>query len=157
MAERITEIYSLLVPLTEGRLLIPRSCVAEVIAYATPAEMAGAPPWYLGTVNWNGRNIPLASFEGMCGLPLPTPSTRTRIAIFHCLGRRLDGGNFGLISQGFPQLVRVSGDVIRPDPMRVIAERTPAVCGVRMMNEAPLVPDLERIESLIADETSAAA
>ena len=33
MAERVAEIYSLLVPLTEGRLIIPRSCVAEVIGF----------------------------------------------------------------------------------------------------------------------------
>ena len=31
MAERVTEIYSLLIPLVDGRLIIPRACVAEVI------------------------------------------------------------------------------------------------------------------------------
>ena len=33
MAERISEIYSLLVPLLDGRLIIPRSCVAEVVGF----------------------------------------------------------------------------------------------------------------------------
>ncbi|MCS6947098.1 MAG: chemotaxis protein CheW [Steroidobacteraceae bacterium] len=153
MAERVTEIYSLLMPLAEGRLLVPRACIAEVIAYTTPSEMAGAPPWYLGTVSWSGRNVPLAAFEGFCGQPIPPVTTRTRVVVFHCLGDRLEVGNFALVSQGFPQLVRVSADVLRPDPLRVIADRVPALCGVRMMNEAPLIPDLERIESLIADET----
>src|SRR5690242_21929819 len=64
MAERVTEIYSLLVPLTEGRLIIPRSCVAEVIGFQTPSEMTGAPPWYIGTVPWNGKAVPLISFRG---------------------------------------------------------------------------------------------
>ena len=27
------------------------------------------------------------------------------------------------------------------------------ICQVRMVNEAPLVPDLDRIEEMIADET----
>jgi hypothetical protein len=33
MVERISEIYSLLVPLLDGRLIIPRSCVAEVVGF----------------------------------------------------------------------------------------------------------------------------
>ncbi len=55
MAERVNEIYSLLVPLVDGRLIIPRACVAEVVGFQTPSEMTGAPPWYIGTVPWNGQ------------------------------------------------------------------------------------------------------
>lgn len=157
MAERLTEIYSLLLPLTEGRLIVPRACVAEVIAFATPVEMAGAPAWYLGSINWTGRIVPLISFEAACGLPIPPVSGRSRIVIFHCLGTDLEVGCFGVLSQGFPQLIRVTTDVIRPDNSHAIPERWPVICQVRMMNEAPYVPDLERIEKLIADETSVAA
>jgi chemosensory pili system protein ChpC len=66
MAERVAEIYSLLVPLVDGRLIIPRACVAEVIGFQTPSEMTGAPPWYIGTVPWNGKAVPLVSFELGC-------------------------------------------------------------------------------------------
>ena len=31
MTERIAEVYSLLIPLADARLLVPRACVAEVI------------------------------------------------------------------------------------------------------------------------------
>ena len=72
----------------------------------------------------------------------------------HALGTRVEGGNFALVSQGFPQLVRVSSDVVRPDNSRVFSERTPIICQIRMVNETPLVPDLERLEEMIADETS---
>jgi chemosensory pili system protein ChpC len=157
MAERVTEIYSMLIPLGEGRLLAPRSCVAEVIAYTEPTPMADAPPWYLGLLSWNNRSIPVVSFEGMCGQPIPAGSTRARVVVFHGLLRKLESRAFGLLSQGFPQLVRVSSDVLRADPMRVISDRMPALCGVRLMNETPLVPDLERLELQIAEETSAAA
>ena len=157
MTERVTEIYSMLIPLAEGRLLAPRSCVAEVIAYAEPTPMAEAPPWYLGLLPWNNRSIPVVSFEGLCGQPIPTGGTRSRVVVFHGLMRKLECQAFGLLSQGFPQLVRVSSDVLRADPMRVIADRMPALCGVRLMNETPLVPDLERLELQIAEETSASA
>ena len=141
MAERVTEIYSLLVPITDGRLIIPRACVAEVVGFQVPSEMTGAPPWYVGT------------FEGACGQMSPPASGRTRIVIFHALGTRVEGGNFGIVSQGFPQLVRVSSDVVRPDNSRVFPDRAPIICQVRMVNETPMVPDLERLEEMIADET----
>lgn len=157
MAERINEIYSLLVPLIDGRLIVPRSCVAEVVGFHTPSEMTGAPPWYIGMMGWSGRHIPLVSFEGACGQSIPPVTGRTRVVVFHCLGTRLDIGFFGIVSQGFPQLVRVSSDVVRPDNTRVFAERIPIICQVRMANEAPWVPDLERLEQMVADETRIAS
>ncbi|MGH8290206.1 MAG: chemotaxis protein CheW [Steroidobacteraceae bacterium] len=157
MSERVQEIYSLLVPLAEGRLIVPRACVAEVVGFQVPSEMTGAPPWYIGTVLWSGKTVPLVSFEGACGQAMPAPSGRTRVVVFHCLGTRLDGGNFALVSQGFPQLVRVSSDVVRPDNSRVFPERAPVICQVRMVNETPLVPDLDRLEEMIAEETRIAA
>jgi chemosensory pili system protein ChpC len=48
----------------------------------------------------------------------------------------------------------VSSDVVRPDNSRIFAERTPVICQIRMVNETPLVPDLERLEEMIAEETS---
>jgi chemosensory pili system protein ChpC len=157
MAERLLEIYCVLLPLAEGRLLLPRSCVAEVVAYATPSEMPGAPPWYLGVVAWNGRSVPLVSFEGLCGQPTPPVSGRSRIVVLHGLAGVLDGGYFGIVSQGFPQVVRVTTDVLRADTSRTLPERWPVLCQARMMSEAPLIPDVERIEALIAQETRVAA
>jgi len=148
------ELYSLLVPLTGERLIVPRVCVAEVIGYQPPAEMTNAPPWYLGVVTWGERSVPVVSFEGALGQALPSVSNRTRIVIFHAFGGLLPGGYFGVLTQGFPQLVRVNADVIRPDPSRGFSERSPVICQVRMVNETPLIPDLQRLEQMIAEETS---
>ena len=154
MAERISEIYSLLVPLLDGRLIIPRSCVAEVVGFQNPSEMPGAPPWYLGTFAWGSRQIPLISFEGTCGQTIPPLTGRTRVVVLFALGSQIEGGYYGMVSQGFPQLVRVSADILRPDPTRTFPERTPIISQVRMINEAPWIPDLERIEEMISEETS---
>ncbi len=154
MSNLSEELYSLLVPLVGERLLVPRACVAEVIGYQTPAEMTNAPPWYAGLVSWNGQNVPVISFEGALGMPLPAISGRTRIVVFHAPGGPLHSGYFGMLTQGFPQLVRVSADVIRADPTRSFPERSPVLCQVRMINETPLIPDLQRLEELIAEETS---
>src|SRR5438045_9028847 len=99
MAERVNEIYSLLVPLTDARLIIPRSCVAEVIGFQTPSEMTGAAPWYIGTVPWNGTAVPLVSFDGACGQMIPPASGRTRNVVLHALSRRVECGCLRLLSQ----------------------------------------------------------
>jgi chemosensory pili system protein ChpC len=116
--------------------------------------MTNAPPWYAGIVSWSGRNVPVISFEGAFGQALPSISVRTRIVIFHAVGGQLQSGYFGMLTQGFPQLVRVNADVVRPDPSRSFAERSPVICQVRMVNETPLIPDLQRLEQMIAEETS---
>jgi chemosensory pili system protein ChpC len=116
--------------------------------------MANAPPWYLGVVSWSGRSVPVVSFEGAFGQPLPTVSSRTRIVIFHASAGTLQSGYFGMLTQGFPQLVRVNADVLRPDPSRSFSERSPVICQVRMVNETPLIPDLQRLEQMISEETS---
>lgn len=152
----ITELYSLLIPLAGERLIVPRATVAEVVGLQPLEAMAGAPAWYLGVLAWNGRNVPVISFEGICGQALPGTGGRTRIVVLHALGEKLDAGYFGLLTQGFPQIVRVNPDVIKPDVSRVFGERSPVLCQVRMINETPLVPDLERLEDMIAEETSVA-
>jgi chemosensory pili system protein ChpC len=154
MSERDAEIYCLLVPLVDERLIIPRSCVAEVISYQAPAEMTGAPPWYLGVVNWNGRHVPLISFEGCCGENIPPASSRSRVVILHAVSPKVETGYFALISQGFPQLVRAGRELLKPDVSRSFPERSPILCQIRLLNEAPLVPDLVRLEGMVAEETT---
>jgi chemosensory pili system protein ChpC len=149
------EFYGLLIPLADERLLLPRSCTAEVIAWSAPMPMTGAPPWYVGTVRWNGRVIPVISFEAALGRPVPQPTGRTRIVVLHALGDRLAGGHFGVLTQGFPQLIRLNPDVVKPDPTRDFPERSPVLCALRLLNESPLVPDLEHLEGMIVEETSA--
>jgi chemosensory pili system protein ChpC len=150
------ELYSLLIPLAQERLIVPRACVAEVVTWQTPERVEGVPPWYLGTISWSGRPVPVISFEAACGHPVPPPGTRTRIVIFVALSSQVTGGYFGVITQGFPQLVRVNNDVVKSDPSRTFPERGPILCQVRMLNESPLIPDFEHLEQMISEESRAA-
>lgn len=147
------ELYSLLIPLRDERLLVPRMCVAEVIAFVETQSAVGAdvPEWYLGTVDWNGRALPVVSFDG--SRPNDASSKkrgRTRIVVFHAITGRLKG-YYGILTQGFPQLVRVNPDVLMLDTERPIPDEQPALCRVRMIHEFPLIPDVERLELMVAD------
>lgn len=150
------ELYSLLIPLAQERLIVPRACVAEVVTWQAPEAVEGTPPWYLGTIHWSGRPVPVVSFEALCGESYPAPGSRTRIVIFVGLSNQLSCGYFGVITQGFPQLVRVNPDVVKADPSRTFTERGPVLCQVRMLNESPLIPDFDCIEQMISEESRAA-
>jgi chemosensory pili system protein ChpC len=154
----VDELYSLLVPLGNTRLILPRACVAEVVSFTPNARArasdAGA-PWLLGALDWNGREIPVISFEGACGLEFTPPSGRVRAVVIRCLGAELDVGHFAIVSQGFPQLVRVNAAVLEPDPSSGWAETSPVICQLRMINQRPVIPDLEQLERMIAERLAA--
>lgn len=147
------ELYSLLIPLAEERLIVPRACVAEVVRFTSPEQEVGAHDWMMGTVNWNGRVLPVVSFEGALGKDKPAATGRTRIVVFHASTGQLKTGYFGVLTQGFPQLVRVNEDVLQLHATEGWPNGAPVLCRVKMINEFPLVPDLERLEAMLARES----
>ena len=153
MSTEADELYSLLVPLAEDRLIVPRACVVEVVRFSPPEHEAGAHTWMLGTVDWNGRQLPVASFEGLLGKEVPATTGRSRIVVFYAGTGQLKTGFFGVLTQGFPQLVRVNRDVLKLDTTEGWPEDAPVLCRVKMINEFPLIPDLEKLESMLARES----
>jgi chemosensory pili system protein ChpC len=149
MAQRIEELYSLLIPLNQNRLIVPRNCVAEVVRYTQPEKPPDSPAWLQGFVPWNDLRVPVVCFEELCGLPCMVPGGRTRIAIFNSMAGKLETGYLGILTEGFPQLVRVNRDVMELDDQQSWPEDGPVICQIKMINEYPLVPDIERVEEMI--------
>jgi len=147
------ELYSLLIPLRTERLLVPRMCVAEVIAFADAARSRddAAPDWYLGAIEWNNRRLPVVSFDNQSGEERKSKRSRTRVVVFHAITQELKGGYYGILTQGFPQLVRVNADVLGVEADQTMPpDSLPVLCRARMIHEYPLIPDVERIEKMIA-------
>lgn len=146
------ELYSLLIPLRNERLLVPRMCVAEVIAFVDAARSRddAAPDWFLGAIEWNNRRLPVVSFDSQRGDERKARRARTRVVVFHAITQELKGGHYGILTQGFPQLVRVNADVLGLDTEQPLPEGLPALCRARMIHEYPLIPDVERLEKMIA-------
>jgi len=147
------ELYSLLIPLAEDRLIVPRACVAEVVRFTAPEHEAGAHEWMIGSINWNGRALPVVSFEGLQGKDVPPLTGRTRVVVFYANTGQLKTGHFGVLTQGFPQLVRVNEDVLQLHTTDGWPKDAPVLCRVKMINEFPLIPDLERLEAMLARES----
>ena len=153
MSAASEELYSLLVPLSEDRLIVPRACVAEVVRFSNADAEEGAHDWMMGTINWNGRPLPVISFEGAVGKDIPVITGRTRVVVFYASTGQLKTGYFGVLTQGFPQLVRVNRDVLKLESTDGWPDDAPILCRVRMINEFPMIPDLEKLEAMLARES----
>ena len=152
MSAEAEELYSLLVPLWEDRLIVPRACVAEVVRFSAPEQQEGAHDWMMGSITWNGRPLPVVSFEGTLGKSVPVATGRTRVVVFYASTGQLKTGYFGVLTQGFPQLVRVNRDVMKLEAKEGWPEEAPVLCRVRMINEFPMIPDLEKLEAMLTQE-----
>lgn len=154
MSAESEELYSLLVPLAGERLIVPRACVAEVVRFTQPERPEDSKSWMLGTVNWSGRELPVVSFEGAIGKEIPAGGGRTRIVVFYSSTGEIKTGYFGMLTQGFPQLVRVNRAVLKLDTADGSwPEEAPVLCRVKMINEYPLVPHLEKLEQMIVSDS----
>ena len=58
-----------------------------------------------------------------------------------------------MLTQGFPQLVRVNEEVLKLDSTEGWPKEAPVLCRVKMINEYPLIPNLERLETMVASES----
>lgn len=147
------ELYSLLIPLAKDRLIVPRACVAEVVRFTKPEQREGSRDWMLGSTTWNGRELPVVAYEGVIGKEVPAATGRTRVVVFYAAGGKIRTGYFGLVTQGFPQLVRVNREVLKLDSTEGWTEGAPVLCRVKMINEFPLIPHLDQLEEMIAEES----
>lgn len=143
----LDEVYSLLIPVAGGKLILPRLCVAEVMGYTRPQPLSDAPAWLLGLVRWQDQELPLVSFEGLCGRRVPERANRTRVAVVYGIGAHMEPPAFALMTQGYPYLVRVNAAVLSLDTEEPYDPEVPVLSRVHMANERPVIPDLEAIEA----------
>jgi len=145
------EVYCLLIPLRNDRLIVPRSCVAEVIRDSMPESSSADDNWLCGRVQWNGKNIPVVSFERLCGASVATGGGRSRIVVFNSISDSARSEPYGILCEGFPQMVRVNAEVAESDPRYQVPGDAPVICRIRLINEQALIPALDELEARIRD------
>ena len=143
-----TTVRSQLIPLADMRLLLPTTCIAEIVDWREPEAVDGAPAWLLGILEWRGLRIPLLSFEAANGRPRGEVSRRGRIAVLNGIGGDPELPFYALQLQGIPRLVQVDqaniGTISEP------GESLPLVRDHAMLQDAEvLIPDLDGLEALI--------
>jgi chemosensory pili system protein ChpC len=136
----------MLIPLHDGRLLLPNAAVAEIIGYRDPQPLDGAPPGVMGLVTWRQREVTVIDFERLRGAAPRPPSVRQRIAV--CYGPDPLGSSplVGLLTQGIPRLLHVSRAAIDEASVNE-GPASPLRLHLTVGDERLTVPDLAYLQA----------
>jgi len=148
MAELPREIRGVMVPVTDGRVLLPNATVAEVISYVKPEPIANAPAWLLGRLSWRGWRLPLFSFPMLVGRLEDESRANARVAVLKAIGGNAGMPFLALLAQGFPRLTTITQESLIPT-----ADEHQHAPGVRaevlVRDDRAIIPDLDTIEGLV--------
>ena len=154
MAELPREIRGVMVPVTDGRVLLPNATVAEVISYTTPDPIAGAPAWLLGRLSWRGWRLPLVSLPILTGRLADESRMNARVAVLKALGGNAGMPFIALLVQGFPRLTTITQELLIPT-----SDEQPHAPGVRaevlVRDDRAIIPDLDVIEGMVMEALAA--
>jgi chemosensory pili system protein ChpC len=141
------DIRGLMIPITNGRLLMPNANVAEVITLSTPDRVPNAPDWLLGRVNWRGWRLPLISFSLLAGFALDERATGGRVCVMKALSGLPRLPYIAMLAQGFPRLTTISADAVIPNTSMSL--RPGVLLDVMLREDQAVIPDLKYIEEQV--------
>ena len=150
------DIRGVLIQIANARLLLPNATVAEVMSFAPPESVPGAPQWLLGLTRWRGWQVPLIGFSQLAGVAEERGGLNSKVLVLKALGGNSKAPYFAILSQGFPRLVTVSRATLTARDEG--GELPPMVLSaIRLNEDDAFVPDLVSVETLIAETLSEAA
>jgi chemosensory pili system protein ChpC len=144
------KVRSQLIPLNGLPLVVPTTCIAEVVSYQEPDPLEDAPEWLLGLANWRGIQIPLVSFEAGNELPKGELQRRARIIVLNGISGDDELAFFGIVSQDIPRLMLLDANSVsaQAEPP---ADYPLALEYTLVNGQEALIPDLKQLESMIKD------
>lgn len=148
--EKKTEIRGLMIPITNGRVLLPNATVAEVITLSTPDRIANAPDWLLGRINWRGWKLPLISFSLLAGLALDERATGGRVCVMKALSGFTRMPYMAMLAQGFPRLTTISSDILIATG-DASNRRAGVLMDLMVRDDQAVIPDLQYVEQVVFD------
>ena len=141
------DLSAMLLPLSGGMLVVPSVTVAEIIRSRETEPAAVAPKWLLGYMKWRQYPLPVISFEAMNGDELPTSNTGSRLVIFNSLAEGEEKPMLAVVTQGVPNLLRLTPEVITA----VDDEPGPAeLQRVRVHGQSAAIPDIDFLAAQVA-------
>lgn len=138
-------ISCLLATLSDRKLLLPITAVAEVINTVTMPEAGNDQTALYGWINWRDQKIPLISLENAVGGDRPQLKLENRMAVLNAVGDAAGLGFYAILLQSLPTPVQVSAETMREGNGKASAlSIAEAVVG----DEEVTVPDLLAIETV---------
>ena len=113
MALKLETLRCLLIPVGSRHLLLPNSCVAEIITYQEAQPVPGAPEWLIGLLPWRSQMIPTITFETLAHNEEPSIGRRSRLVIMKAYTHRREMPFYAMVTQGFPRLVQLRREEVK--------------------------------------------
>ena len=148
VAQELSEVSCVLIPLTDAALLLPNVCVAEILPWRRVKAVPDLPQWCLGMLGWRGEMVPVVRFErfnddqfedrkmGRCMVVM----NRTRFA---------DGIPFyAIAAEGLPRMLQLTEDDLANVPGKL---RDAEVVALRVGTETAVIPNLEMLERSVTE------
>ena len=147
VAEELSELSCVMIPLKDTQLLLPNVCVAEILPWRRVKALSDTPPWCLGLLGWRGEMVPVVRFETLNGAPgEPRKSGRCMVVMNRARNER--GLPFyALATEGLPRMVQLTSDDLANESTKLgVAEQV----VVKVGTETAVIPNLEVIETAVA-------
>ena len=141
------DIRGVLIAIARARLLLPNATIAEVLSFAPPSPIEGAPEWLLGRIRWRGWEVPLVSFSRMADIAPEAGGLGSKVVVLKALGGDPKAPYFAILTQGFPRLVTVATDRLLHEPDEHLPQGVSA--RVWLNEDEAFIPDLAAVEHLI--------
>lgn len=154
MTDGNDKVRSLWVPIRDANLLLPNVAVAEISSYRVPSRLPEMPEWCLGTVKWQGDDIPVISIEAVCGLSQQSNPVFSRLMIMNSVRPDSQVSHYAIVTAGLPGLIQFGQDTA--DQVEPCANDG-LKCIVRIGNEDAIIPDLDFLQELLENELPHAA
>lgn len=151
MALTDSKVRSQLIPLAGMSLLLPNTCIAEVIAHKEPQPVDGAPEWLLGFIDWRGVRVPVISFEAVGGGERAQTDRRSRIVVLNGIGGDDDLPFFALVAQGIPRLMQLDATTISTAPQPE-SSHPMALQHTLVQEMVAIIPDQDKLEGMIKQQ-----
>jgi chemosensory pili system protein ChpC len=145
---RSPELHCMLIPVEEESLLLPTSVISEVVDYSNPLPMEDAPPWLLGYVEWENRQVPVFSFTALInGSPVGEVAVRSKIVILKSLAGSGRVPYLGVLLHGLPHAVTVKAEDLEQtgDDKKSLG----VFSRVRVGEQDAIIPDIDRLTHLV--------
>ena len=145
---RTPELHCMAIPTQEETLLLPTNVMAEVVDFQQPVAIESAPPWLLGHIEWENRQVPVFSFTALInGSDVGAITPRSKIMILKSL---TDSGRvpyLGLLLGDLPHPV-----AIKPEDLVETGDDKKSLGvfkRVTFNDQQAIIPDLDRLTYLV--------
>ena len=143
-------VNSLLLPLIGSKILLPQPTVAEIVQAPQVADIEGSDHWIKGTVNWRREQIPLISFEALCGQEVSEHGNLHRIAVLYALEGFGTLNFYSLELQAIPRPIMVKPATL--EPVQDDANGCSAIASkVVVAGQSAIIPNLLWLEQRITE------